>query len=572
MRARDYFACLGGVIFLLFDPPVDAAEWNFIPIFGVGEVYTDNVTLAPSGEEQDEFITQIIPGFSLQGIGSHLKLRANYRMQNLLYAEQSSRNTTFHQLQAAATAELIERHFFFDIRSTVFQALVSPSGAVPPSSTLGTAGLIGGGGGGGFGGGGFGGGGCGGGFGGGGLGGGGLGGGGLGGGGLGGGGLGGGGLGGGGLGGGGLGGGGMGGGGMGSSGFGSGGGTGNVFATGNTTDVITLQLSPCYRWQWGRSALAAVRYQRQEVFLGEEELSNTSTDQISAWVQSGPRFNRLSWRLSANQRYRHQEGAPRTRFANYLLGFRLRLFHKIAAFGLLGYEDNTFRRQEEGGDTSGSFWNVGLSFNPSRRTYIEGGVGERFFGTTGFLRASYGTRRSRLSATYSQSFFTSDQLLLEQPVFVLTDAFGNPVTDPTGDAVLVQLDQPAFTSETFLSTRITLSWAYQMGKSQVQLNTFQVKREFQEAGEDEKVKGVNAFWGWRIAPHTSAFLGGQWQNRTFQDSPRSDDIWYTSLALVHNFAEDWNLAVRYAYGLRDSTDDDVDYNVNLVTANVTVFF
>ena len=110
---------------LLMYSHAGAAEWKITPSLALIETYTDNVTLAPPGLEKSDFITQINPGISLTGTGPRLKLNANYVMQNLVYAEESSRNTMNHQLSANANAELVDNLFFLDGRAAIGQQNIS---------------------------------------------------------------------------------------------------------------------------------------------------------------------------------------------------------------------------------------------------------------------------------------------------------------------------------------------------------------------------------------------------------------------------------------------------------------
>lgn len=112
-----------------------AAEWKFTPSLALIETYTDNVALAPPGHEKSEFITQINPGISLMGTGPRLKLKANYVMQNLVYAEESSRNTMNHTLSANANAELVDNLFFLDGRAAISQQNISLLGPLAADNT-----------------------------------------------------------------------------------------------------------------------------------------------------------------------------------------------------------------------------------------------------------------------------------------------------------------------------------------------------------------------------------------------------------------------------------------------------
>ncbi len=110
---------------------VHAMDWNVKPSLNLSETYSDNITLAPRGREQSEFITQINPGVSLTGDAARLKLNLNYRMQNLFYAKDSSRNNIRHQLFANGTATLVEDTFFVDASSSIGQRLISGTGPIP---------------------------------------------------------------------------------------------------------------------------------------------------------------------------------------------------------------------------------------------------------------------------------------------------------------------------------------------------------------------------------------------------------------------------------------------------------
>ena len=94
---------------LLLSLQAHAVEWEFTPTLQLKETYTDNVRLSNTNEESD-FITQVNPGISIVGLGPHLRFNTRYVMQNLLYAKESDRNATNHQLNANGNAELLPDH------------------------------------------------------------------------------------------------------------------------------------------------------------------------------------------------------------------------------------------------------------------------------------------------------------------------------------------------------------------------------------------------------------------------------------------------------------------------------
>ncbi|MGV3654260.1 MAG: TIGR03016 family PEP-CTERM system-associated outer membrane protein [Noviherbaspirillum sp.] len=95
-------------------PAALAAEWRIAPSLDVRETWSDNIRLAPKGEERTDFVTEIAPGIDITAAGPRLKLQANYRMRNQYYAKGNSGNRTQHELKALANAELVEDLLFLD--------------------------------------------------------------------------------------------------------------------------------------------------------------------------------------------------------------------------------------------------------------------------------------------------------------------------------------------------------------------------------------------------------------------------------------------------------------------------
>lgn len=83
-----------------------AGDWQFDPRLLVEQTYTDNVLLAPRGEEGD-FITSITPGFSLRGRGPRHETSVDYNLQRLQYLDKDEFAGTNHQLQSSVDAKLL---------------------------------------------------------------------------------------------------------------------------------------------------------------------------------------------------------------------------------------------------------------------------------------------------------------------------------------------------------------------------------------------------------------------------------------------------------------------------------
>jgi uncharacterized protein (PEP-CTERM system associated) len=109
--------------------------WQIVPSIELRGTITDNVDQAPSDKERSDFITEIIPGISIDGQGAHAKLHLDYRMDNLIYARDSSRNELQNYLNASGTLEAIENFFYVDARANIDQEAISAFGARPSNPT-----------------------------------------------------------------------------------------------------------------------------------------------------------------------------------------------------------------------------------------------------------------------------------------------------------------------------------------------------------------------------------------------------------------------------------------------------
>lgn len=107
-----------------------AGEWRIQPSLGLTERYSDNINAAPSGLEEDDFITSLFSGISLTGRGARLDLSANYSAEQSYSINNSGNNNLTHYLSGNATAEIIEQSFFVDANAYMSPTVVSNSGRI----------------------------------------------------------------------------------------------------------------------------------------------------------------------------------------------------------------------------------------------------------------------------------------------------------------------------------------------------------------------------------------------------------------------------------------------------------
>ncbi|MGN6701621.1 MAG: TIGR03016 family PEP-CTERM system-associated outer membrane protein [Burkholderiaceae bacterium] len=105
--------------------PSRAAEWRVAPTVKVEEIYTDNVALAPGGQEKSDFITGITPGVSVVGKGRNLQFQADYAYQRLHYAREDRSDAGFQNLNALATLGVDDRSLAVDAAAGISQQTAS---------------------------------------------------------------------------------------------------------------------------------------------------------------------------------------------------------------------------------------------------------------------------------------------------------------------------------------------------------------------------------------------------------------------------------------------------------------
>jgi len=107
-----------------------AGDWTVKPRLTLAESYLDNVTLAPSGKEQWDMITEVNPGVEIDGRGARVRGHLNYQLQNLVSLRNSDRNNTYQQLSATGDAELTKNWFYLDAKSSIRQSIISATAPI----------------------------------------------------------------------------------------------------------------------------------------------------------------------------------------------------------------------------------------------------------------------------------------------------------------------------------------------------------------------------------------------------------------------------------------------------------
>jgi len=107
-----------------------AAPWEFTPRVAVGQIWTDNIQLAPDGLEESDWITELRPGFTLATEGPRVRLDLDYELQALWFNDFNELDDTYHQLDGNGNFVLLPESLFLDAFARYDQQNVDTSGRI----------------------------------------------------------------------------------------------------------------------------------------------------------------------------------------------------------------------------------------------------------------------------------------------------------------------------------------------------------------------------------------------------------------------------------------------------------
>ena len=116
--------------------PGTALAWDFTPRVELTQTWIDNVTLAPSGLEESEWVTELRPGFSLGLQRPRANLLLDYDLQALWFADNSDFNDVYHQATGTGNFVLAPETLFLDSFLRYDQQNVDSSGRIAYTNLL----------------------------------------------------------------------------------------------------------------------------------------------------------------------------------------------------------------------------------------------------------------------------------------------------------------------------------------------------------------------------------------------------------------------------------------------------
>ncbi len=559
----------------LLQSQAKGATWQVTPSLTLREIYSNNINFAPSGREEDAFVTELTPGIFARRAAGRLNLNLNYRMQNLFYQGGNRPSVINNQLQALARAELLKNSVFLDVNSTIAQVNNNNAGRIAFDNISGPrgntseyrtfrispywrphlGGYV----------------------------------------------------------------------------VGEARTAYSTFSTGGNTSLsssdileerINLQNGPeLYPLSWRMN------------FLNQDIKRDAGSAGNNAILNNDVRFQNYNGELryhigrkyavfgqagNFNNKFPGNANTNFTRNGSYwTAGGAWTPSPRLALQGGYGPKNSfvslfmlptkrttflvTYRDSKVGGTTTGvnqfgavgpgignlgpGIGGIGAGFD-GLSTGIGGtavggsniGINNQFGninrGKTWFGLFRHQTRRTIWDAAYFVSTTTVQQLLLEQPVFPLPgqDQFANPAVDPVTGLPFRPIDIPVLTDDVLTRKRGQLSVSGNTGKSNISLTAYQEDRTFQTLLNDQTVMGLTGVWSWRFAKRASSILRTSWQEIDIKRTDIKNDFTNVSLGLNRNFTRYISGYLEFRHLLQTSNRSNNEFDESRITASLNVRF
>lgn len=113
---------------IILPAAAEQVDWELRPTVGLSQIYSDNIALAPSGERDDDFVTQLKAGLELSARTLRFRGLLDYNLLGLVYWDNSDFNDVFHQGNGALRFDAVPDRFFIDASTRYYQRLRSRAG------------------------------------------------------------------------------------------------------------------------------------------------------------------------------------------------------------------------------------------------------------------------------------------------------------------------------------------------------------------------------------------------------------------------------------------------------------
>jgi len=334
----------------------------------------------------------------------------------------------------------------------------------------------------------------------------------------------------------------------------------------NTTTTYSVNVSPYIKGRLKRFADFEARYTYSHVTSDEIDDGDTSSGQLVVSLDSGTQFGKLTWGVNGSKRTTKTESGSSTDNTSFdvNLGYQINRGWKVT--GLLGRESTDYTSD---GDNAGGKWELGVVWTPSPRTSLDVGFGSRFSGSSGHLDFSHRSRRSVITASYSQEITDSHGLLAGQEVYGSEDPFGDPIDPVTGDPITTvdgTFLRNINDNDQFLNDRFSMSYTLKGKRTTLSVDSSYTKQTSQDASENSSF-GFGVKVNRNLSGLLSADAGLTWDTQKQSDDSKTDQLRF-NLGLNQKLGKKTSLSLNYSHTKREADQAGDSYGEDRVTLSL----
>ncbi len=336
----------------------------------------------------------------------------------------------------------------------------------------------------------------------------------------------------------------------------------------NVTTTYSYTLSPYLVGRINSFADMELRYSYDEQWNSESDVGDSSRQAVSFNLNSGRDFAIFDWGLAGNySKTDADDGANGQRNDDELKSADLRLGYrvnrKLRLRGSVGREWNDFDSVHS--DVDGKRWDFGATWTPNKRTTIDIGYGERFFGDTPTVDISYRRKKSVFTASYVKELTDARTLRSEQGIFDV-DPFGNPIDPITGDPIFAYPDDGQIVDE-----RVSFSWSRQGKRTRLTWRGDHSTQQPQSSRDEVVFISSSLELSRSLTSKLSFDTSVDWENQE-NELDEEFETWRFNMGLSRPLGSKSNVSLRYTYTDRDSDLPDDGYEENRVILNYRINF
>ena len=336
----------------------------------------------------------------------------------------------------------------------------------------------------------------------------------------------------------------------------------------NVTTTYSYTLSPYLIGRIKSFADMELRYSYDEQLNSENDVGDSSRETISFRLNSGRDFAVFDWSVVGNySKTDHDDTDSDTdnndelKSSDLRLGYRLD--RKLRLRASIGREWNDFESVRS--DIDGERWDFGAVWTPNKRTTVDIGYGERFFGDTPTVDISYRRKRSVFTAKYRKVLTDARSLRSERGLFD-EDAFGEPIDPVSEDTIFIFPDEGQIADE-----RISFSWSRRGKRTTLSWRGDHSTQEAQNSVNDVVFITSGLDLDRRLSSKLSIDTSLDWER---QESALDEEFetWRFNMGLSHSLGGKSNVRLRYTHTDRESDVPGDNYKENRVILTYRISF